>query len=116
MKIESIRKIAKNSAAFVSLLVLVGCQTAPITGRNQFIIVSESKAVQLGADAYKQIRAETPVSKDPSMNQTVRDVGRRIAVVADDPGYDWEFTVFEDPDRHCQRNTNWCAETKMQGT
>ena len=98
MMTKSIRKIAKNAAAFVSLFVLVGCQTAPITGRNQFIIVSDSQAVQLGADAYKQIRAETPVSKDPTMNQTVRDVGRRIAAVSHDPGYDWEFTVFENSD------------------
>ncbi len=98
MQMDSIKNGIRSSVAFASLLVLVGCQTAPITGRNQFIIVSESQAVQLGADAYKQIRTETPISRDPTMNQAVQDAGRRIAAVAHDPGYDWEFTVFEDAD------------------
>ncbi len=82
--------------AVAALTALAGCETAPVTERSQFIIVPESQAIQLGADAYQQIRSETPVSNDAKMNQAVQEIGRRIAAVADDPGYDWEFTVFED--------------------
>jgi hypothetical protein len=35
--------------------LLAGCQAAPITGRNQFIVLPDSQAAQLGLDAYQQI-------------------------------------------------------------
>ena len=68
-----------------------------MTGRDQFIIVSDQQANQMGASAYQQIRAQKRISNDPRLTGLVHQVGRRIAAVADDPGYRWEFTVFEDP-------------------
>jgi predicted Zn-dependent protease len=77
-------------------MLLLACQEAPVTQRSQFIIVPESQVIDMGADAYRQIRADTPVSNDAQMNRMVNEVGSRIASVADDPGYEWEFTVFQD--------------------
>ena len=83
-------------AALLAVGVLAGCQTAPVTERDQFIIVSDQEASAMGASAYQQIRAEKRISNDPRLSGLVHQVGRRIAAVADDPGYRWEFTVFED--------------------
>jgi metalloendopeptidase OMA1, mitochondrial len=85
------------SSAALAVGVLVGCATAPVTDRDQFIIVSEQQANAMGASAYQQIRAEKRVSDDRRLRQLVDRVGRRIAAVADDPGYRWELTLFEDP-------------------
>lgn len=92
-----VRGSATAVSALTGLAFLTACTSAPVTERSQFIIVSEAEAAQLGADAYQQIRSEKPVSNDPAMNQAVREIGQRIAAVAGDPGYKWEFTVFEDP-------------------
>lgn len=89
--------LSRAGAVFSALLVLAACEAAPVTGRDQFIIVSEQQAIASGASAYRQIRSEKPISNDARTNQLVQQVGRRIAAVADDPGYRWEFTVFEDP-------------------
>jgi predicted Zn-dependent protease len=76
--------------------VLAGCQQAPVTGRSQLILLPDDQAAKMGADAYKQILKESKVSKDPDLNRRVRAVGKRIAMVADDPGYKWEFKVLQD--------------------
>ena len=85
------------ASALTALGVLVACTNAPVTDRSQFIIVSPQQAAQSGAQAYQQIRAQKRISRDSRANQIVHEVGRRIAAVADDPGYRWEFTVFDDP-------------------
>ena len=36
-------------------LTVVGCETVPITGRSQFVIIPEGTEVQMGLDSYKQI-------------------------------------------------------------
>lgn len=84
------------AAAVMGVGVLAGCQVAPVTERDQFIIVSDQQANAMGASAYQQIRAEKRISNDRRANQIVQQVGRRIAGVTDGPGYRWEFTVFED--------------------
>lgn len=88
--------LVRAGAIASALSVLVACGTAPVTGRDQFIIVSEQQAIAAGANAYQRIRSEKPISNNSRMNQLVQQVGRRIAAVADAPGYRWDFTVFQD--------------------
>ena len=85
------------SAVFGLLaLALAGCQTSPVTGRSQLILLSDGQANQLGVEAYKQILKESKVSRNKEMTRRVKTVGKRIAAVSDDPGFDWEFKVIED--------------------
>lgn len=85
--------------AWVVSLVLVGllfaCQTAPVTGRSQLILISEADETRLGLTAYDQILKEEKLSQDPRINAMVRRVGRRIAAVAERPDFQWEFRVIE---------------------
>ncbi|MDX2167097.1 MAG: M48 family metallopeptidase [Deltaproteobacteria bacterium] len=85
----------------IVLLVLtvggVGCSTVPYTNRSQFMIMSESQDLKLGADAYQQVLKESKIVKDPAITAPVLEIGRRIAAAADKPDYKWEFTVIDDP-------------------
>lgn len=74
------------------------CASAPYTHRSQFILVSESQETALGADAYRQVLSKEKVNNDPNINAVVREVGERIARVADRPDYKWQFTVIDAPD------------------
>jgi predicted Zn-dependent protease len=75
--------------------LLAACQQAPITGRQQLIVVPESQDAQMGLQAYQQIKQETKVSRDPELNRRVRRVGQRIAEASPHPEWAWEFTVFD---------------------
>lgn len=80
------------------LSFIAACYQAPVTGRNQFILLSESQEVEMGVTAYNQIINQEKVSSDPRYNSAVKRVGQRIAKVSHDPNYNWEFKVLEGDD------------------
>ncbi len=68
----------------------------PVTGRKQFPgLVSSSEETQLGLSSFDQLKKETPINRDPTVNALVQKVGKRIAGVAQLPNAQWEFVVFE---------------------
>ncbi len=83
---------------FLSILwlVLIACQTVPLTGRSQLILISEEEELALGLQSYQKVLKESKLSQDPNTNEMVRRVGMKLAQVADRPDYKWEFTVIED--------------------
>jgi len=82
----------------VILFFLVGCATAPITGRRQFMLISESTEISQGEEAYRAILRQSVISHNPEATRIVRKVGEKIARVANKPNYKWEFTVIDDPE------------------
>ena len=76
-------------------LLLTGCLTVPETGRRQVMLISSQQEMQLGFSAFQQVKKETPASRDPAITAMVQRVGRRIAAVAELPGAQWEFVVFD---------------------
>jgi predicted Zn-dependent protease len=81
----------------VALLALAGCATVPYTNRSQFIMLSESEDLQLGAAAFQQVLKESRIVRDPAITTPVTRVAQRIATVANKPDYKWEFVVIDDP-------------------
>jgi predicted Zn-dependent protease len=86
---------ARLAAGLVLAATLAACQAAPVTGRNQLIVLPESQDSQMGLEAYQQILSESEISKDPELNRRVTEVGRRIAAASPHPEWDWQFTVIE---------------------
>jgi len=91
-----------NSYTFILVLlissILAGCAQAPVTGRKQLLLLSEAQEISLGIQAYNDVLSRENISQDPQINALVRRVGKRIARVADKPGYNWEFTAIDSPD------------------
>ena len=81
----------------LSIVLLAGCATAPVTGRRQLSLVSPAQEMQLGLSSFEQLKKETPISRDARLNEMVNRVGRKIAAAAgnDLPNAQWEFVVFE---------------------
>jgi predicted Zn-dependent protease len=69
-----------------------------MTGRNQLILLPESQDAEMGLQAYQQIKQEEKVSGDAALNQRVQTVGKRIAAVSGHPEWDWQFTLFDNPE------------------
>ena len=76
--------------------VLLSCYTAPVTGRSQFILISQSEENQMGVAAFNEVLETEKISTNAKYNQAVNNVGMRIAAVADTPAYKWDFKVIED--------------------
>jgi predicted Zn-dependent protease len=79
----------------LAAIAIAACATAPVTGRQQFIAVSEPQAAQLGAEAYQQILQEKQVVEGTAESRMVDEVGHAVAAVVDAP-YDWQFALLRD--------------------
>ena len=88
-----------------SLSALNGCETNPYTGRSQLLMTSVSEEMQLGAQAYQQVKNDPKVrlSQDPREIEPVKRVTARIIEAAKRSKYSemakqfqWEVTVIKD--------------------
>jgi metalloendopeptidase OMA1, mitochondrial len=79
------------------LLAVAACETVPLTGRSQLLLVSEGEETRIGVDAYRGILNKSKISSDPRLNDQVMRVGRRIADATGRRDYEWECKVLDDP-------------------
>ena len=86
--------------------LLAACETAPVTGRQQLMLVSESEERQMGERVYSKLLSREVEVRDGGWAVTTIDrVGRRIADAAESPPakmwkaphYDWEFRTIDKP-------------------
>ena len=89
----------------VALASLAGCETNPYTGRSQLLMTSVSQEMQMGAQAYDQVKSDPKMrpSQDPCEVEPVKRVAARIVEAAKRSKYaemanqfQWEVTVIKD--------------------
>ena len=89
----------------VALVSLAGCETNPYTGRSQLLMTSVSQEMQMGAQAYDQVKSDPKMrpSQDPREIEPVERVAARIVEAAKRSKYaemanqfQWEVTVIKD--------------------
>ena len=95
----------------VLLALLAACESAPITGRSQMMLVGESEERQMGLQAYREVLSRETLSHDAHINDLVQKVGRRIADAAEHPPremwraprFRWEFKTVakNEPNAFC---------------
>jgi metalloendopeptidase OMA1, mitochondrial len=90
------RVLMLRAVLVVVLLAIVACQTVPVTGRSQLLLLPEGSELQMGLTSYEQIIKKSKVASDPAVNEQVTRVGRRIAEATGRTDYAWEFKVLED--------------------
>ena len=77
-----------RSIALLSVVIgsmgLAGCETNPYTGRSQLLMTSVGQEMQMGTQAYDQIRADPKMklSQDPRETEPVKRVAARIIEAA----------------------------------
>ena len=97
MKTSLLLWISFPFLSVVAFVFVEGCSTVPVTGRRELNLVSSDQEMALGLSSFDQLKTNTPINHDPTINSMVQRVGKRIAAVAskDLPGAQWEFVVFE---------------------
>jgi metalloendopeptidase OMA1, mitochondrial len=89
----------------VSIAGMAGCETNPYTGRSQLLMTSVDQEMQMGAQAYGQVKHDPKLhqSQDPREVEPVRRVAARIIEAAKRSKYaemarqfQWEVTVIKD--------------------
>ena len=102
----------RSLLAFCGMVILLAaCESAPVTGRSQMLLVSESEERQMGLQAYREVLSKESLSEDARINALVEKVGRRIASAAERPPgelwraphFRWEFKTIDknEPNAFC---------------
>ena len=95
-----------RSSALLLVFVLQACTTSPLTGRDQFLLVSDSTAVSQSAAAYTQMMADLGKKKQIETGtpraEKVREITGRLVKQAvrvrpDSAKWAWEVQVINDP-------------------
>lgn len=90
------RRSVLGGLGAASLVTLVGCSTNPQLGRQQLILVDEAQLDEMGVAAWRDIRRQERVSRNPELNRRIERIGTRIVRAAGlEDLYDWEYAVFE---------------------
>lgn len=88
------------TAALSAALLLTACQENPVSGRKQFVLVSEDMAQASSAKAYAQTLSEAQkqgrISTNAALNARVKRITDRLivqAAVMYPPSKDWQWSV-----------------------
>jgi predicted Zn-dependent protease len=101
------RKLFKSLALLGVLPLLAACSTNPITGRSQFMVVSERMAIGQSAAAYSSMMGDLGKKKkieaDGERVRKVREITDKLIAQAvrfrpDSAGWAWEVQVINDPE------------------
>ena len=85
---------------------VAACAQAPVTGRKQLMIVSESQAIEASKQAYAQtlgpIKQKGKLNDDPALkarvdNITARLIPQAIAYRPETASWEWQVNVIDDP-------------------
>ena len=63
----------------VLMLWLVACETVPITGRSQIMLLPEGNELAMGIDAYRDVLQKSRVSSDAAANAQAAVLGHEVA-------------------------------------
>lgn len=105
---------AASITSAVLTLLLAGCASVPITGRNQLHLIPSEQMLSISVENYRTMREEKEVVRGTDEARMVERVGRRIARAveryAEEHGwaeriadYEWQFTLFRDDAENA-----WC--------
>lgn len=70
-------------------------EVVPITGRKQLVDLDRKQEMALGFSSYQQILNQERVIESGPEVELVRSVGKKIAAVTEDPGFEWEFNLIQ---------------------
>ncbi|MDA8128732.1 MAG: M48 family metallopeptidase [Betaproteobacteria bacterium] len=100
------------AATLLLALGLAGCQTNPVSGRSQLVLVSEEQAEASSAKAYAQTVSEArqhgKLSTDAALNGRVQRITDRLIAQAEamyppSRAWKWSVAVIDDPTLNA-----WC--------
>ncbi|MGA0838319.1 MAG: M48 family metallopeptidase [Pseudomonadales bacterium] len=87
---------ASRRLALAALTLLAACTSSPL-GRGQLILYPEADMARMGAAAFAEMQAQTPVLRQGSQSRHVECVAAQVirALPGGDPAH-WEVRVFDD--------------------
>src|SRR5262245_29877517 len=81
--------------AGAAVATLNSCAVNPVTGEQNFVMMSERDEIELGKKSDPQVRAQYGVYNDAALQAYVQQVGKDLAEHSHRPNLIYHFTVID---------------------
>jgi predicted Zn-dependent protease len=82
----------------VAALALSGCASNPVSGKQDFVMMSEQQEIALGRSSDADVRKQYKVYANPALQSYVDRVGQKVAEHSHRPNIHYHFTVLDTPE------------------
>ena len=96
MKNRIFPKVLSVSGILLSLL-LVGCSTNPVTGKQDFVLMSEKQELELGRKYHKEVLKQYKIYKNPKLQAYIEEIGERLAAQSHRKDLVFHFYLLDSP-------------------
>ena len=88
------------------LVLLIACATNPVTGRKQFMLISEKQSIIASREAYvkmlEPLEEEGKIDSDPELTKRINLITAKLIAQAlryrpETEGWDWRVKIIDDP-------------------
>jgi len=88
----------KKLSSLLILLIFNGCSINPVTGQQDFVLMSENQEISLGRKYHAQVLQQTPAYNDQELQDYVQKIGDSLSIKSHRPNLFYRFTVLDSPD------------------
>ena len=79
------------------LLLFNSCSKNPVTGKNQFMLLSKSQEIAMGKQSDPDIVNFFGIYEDPTLQKFIKEKGEQMVAVSHRKGLDYEFKIVDSP-------------------
>jgi predicted Zn-dependent protease len=104
--VTSARRFVLTCSVVATALSVGGCETNPVTGRSQVLLVSEQQAQEASTQAYSktvsQARAQRKLETNTARAERVQRITNRLVtqaqrIVPESGTWKWQMSIIQDP-------------------
>ena len=81
----------------LTLLIFNSCSVNPVTGQQDFVMMSENQEISLGKKYHAQVLQQTPAYNDQELQNYVQRIGDSLSLKSHRPNLFYRFTVLDSP-------------------
>lgn len=86
----------------ITILLLVGalfsgCATNPVSGKSDFVLMSEEQEIELGKQGHQQVLKQYKVYEDAELQAYVERLGQKLAASSHRSHLEYHFTLLDSP-------------------
>ena len=88
----------KNLTLLLMFISIVGCAVNPVTGKQDFVIISENEEIAMGREYNAQILRKNSIYQNQELQDYVQAIGESLASKSHRPNLIYRFTILDSPD------------------
>lgn len=94
------KKIIVIRLLLISILFLLvaACSTNPVTGKQDFVMMSENQELELGRNYHKEVMKQYKAYDNPALQNYIEDIGQRLAAKSHRNNLIFRFQLLDSPE------------------